>query len=369
MPSAHTAPAASHDRERAATFRCSCAGHVNLHTKRIVHNAARRFLPPRAPGSALWLVTGNLTGIAPVRLDFGGGWTDVPPYSDEQGGFVCNIAISRYVTARMAALPAGAPAESGDRALAEAAMRQAGVTGAQLVLSSDFPVGAGLGGSSAAGVAALGLLAAERGDTLEPAELAEASRRLEVEGLLVAGGRQDHYAAAFGGALALRFGDGVEVRRLPLSGAVVNALERRCIVAYTGRSRISAANITAVLDAYRRGEAVVVDALHRLRTLAELMAPALSEGDLDELGRLVDEHWSHQRRLHRAIPTPLIDEIIARARTAGALGGKALGASGGGCVLVIAPDDRVDHVRSAVGSLAELLSFSVDHEGFRVTEC
>ena len=79
-----------------------------------------------------------------------------------------------------------------------------------------------------------------------------------------------------------------------------------------------------------------------MKALARAMADELSDQDLDELGELVWEHWQHQRSLHPSIPTPLIDSILERARAAGARGGKALGASGGGCVLVIAGDDNVD---------------------------
>jgi D-glycero-alpha-D-manno-heptose-7-phosphate kinase len=93
------------------------------------------------------------------------------------------------------------------------------------------------------------------------------------------------------------------------------------------------------------------------------MAESLGAGDIDALAALVAEQWMHQRSLHPAIPTPLIDEIIARGTNAGAAGAKALGASGGGCVLLIARDGRSDEVRSAVAPLGELLSFTVDEYG------
>src|ERR1043165_4431171 len=98
-----------------------------------------------------------LIARAPTRLDFGGGWTDVPPYSDEEGGFVCNIALARYATVRGGAADPGAASidtpRAADTALAGAAVRRAGVRDVTVVVSSDFPLGAGLGGSSAAGVA------------------------------------------------------------------------------------------------------------------------------------------------------------------------------------------------------------------------
>jgi len=310
-----------------------------------------------------------ISARAPTRIDFGGGWTDVPPYSDEEGGFVCNVAITRHATVRIHEVAEAHASidtrRATDSALAEAAVKRAGIEGIGVEITSNFPLGAGLGGSSAAGVAVNGALAAWRGVSLDRAGLAEQSRAIEVEDLGVPGGRQDHYAAAFGGALGLTFGDGTRVRRLPLPATLKAALERRCIVAYTGQSRISGDTITAVLDAYRRRDPKVLHALHRMKALALAMADELCEQDLDALGALVWEHWQLQRSLHPSIPTPLIEEILERARAAGARGGKALGASGGGCVLVIAGDDNIEPVTEAVTSLApDLMTIEIDDEGF-----
>lgn len=309
---------------------------------------------------------------APTRIDFGGGWTDVPPYSDEMGGFVCNLAISRYATVTLTrgdASTAHAPDVSAvDRAIVEAASRRLGIRDAAISVYNDFPIGAGLGGSSAAGVATVAALTAVRGETLGCAAMAELSREIESADVGIAGGRQDHYAAAFGGALGLRFGGGeVTVDEIALDDATRREIERRCIIVYTGQSRISGDTIKAVIGAYREGVPRVLDALSRMREGAQAMARALSGGALDELAALVGEQWVYQRSLHPAIPTPRIDEIVAQASRAGAAGAKALGASGGGCVLVIAKADRVADVRAAVAPLGELLSFSIDKEG--ATQC
>ncbi|MFL5605100.1 MAG: hypothetical protein ACJ8AD_01520 [Gemmatimonadaceae bacterium] len=306
-----------------------------------------------------------LVARAPTRLDFGGGWTDVPPYADEAGGAVCNVAITRYATATVAL---GAPE---DRAittdpLVRAALRHAGMPGATATVTSDFPVGAGLGGSSAAGVALAGALAALRGLPLECTELAELSRRTEIDELGIAGGFQDHYAAAFGGALLLTFEGCVGVERLTLSDSTSEALARRGLLVYTGESRISASTITTVVDACRAHDPRVYGALARMKALARDMAAALRAGDLDALGTLVGEHWIHQRALHPSITTARIDAIMDAAVRAGALGAKALGASGGGCVLVIARDGREDELARALAPLGERLGFAVNHDGFEV---
>ncbi len=303
---------------------------------------------------------------APTRIDFGGGWTDVPPYSDEVGGFVCNLAIARYATVTLTrgSGPPHADMAAADRSIADAAMRRFRVHDSHITVQSDFPLGAGLGGSSAAGVAIVAALAAARGERMTPTALAELSRSVEMADLGIAGGRQDHYAAAFGGALGLRFSaSGVDVRHIRITAKLRSEIERRCMIVYTGQSRISGDTINAVLRDYQRGDAAVVAALARMRKLAESMAAALANGDLDTLASLVNEHWSHQRLLHPAIPTAHIDEIIARAYDAGALGAKALGASGGGCVLVMAQDRTVDAVRKEVSLLGELLPFRIDENG------
>ena len=150
---------------------------------------------------------------------------------------------------------------------------------------------------------------------------------------------------------------------IPLDAELRAELEQRCIVIYTGKSRISGETIDAVLGAYRNRESRVLAALDRMRATAESMAEALAARDVDALADLVAEQWRHQRSLHPAIPTPLIDEIIAQGAAAGAIGAKALGASGGGCVLLIAKRGMSDRVREAVTPLGELLPFSVAERG------
>jgi D-glycero-alpha-D-manno-heptose-7-phosphate kinase len=311
----------------------------------------------------------TFTFRAPTRIDFGGGWTDVPPYDVEQGGFVCNVAISRYATVRVSPLAeASATAKlvvqrDGDRALLAAVARRYGVRGARLTLTNDFPVAAGLGGSSAAGVAAIAAALKWRNETRSRSEIAEASRELEVLEMGIPGGRQDHYAAAYGGALGLHFRKWIGVEPITLSAKTMEELPRRCVVMYTGESRISANTITAVMGSYREESSAVRAALRRMRDLALDMVPALASGDLDTLGRLVGEQWTYQRSLDPAIPTPLIDRMIETAMKNGAVGCKALGASGGGCVLMIAAAGREDDVRAAVGGMGSEITYSVDISG------
>jgi D-glycero-alpha-D-manno-heptose-7-phosphate kinase len=313
-------------------------------------------------------VSREVVARAPTRIDLGGGWTDVPPYCDREGGFVCNVAITRYAVATLSAATDArtSSANAADAPLVRAVLKRAGINGLRVSIENDFPIGAGLGGSSAASAALLGGLAEWRGESWQPTTIAEEGRRIEVEELGVAGGRQDHYAATHGGALALTFTTRVAVRRIPLSAQLHNDLTSRTFLAYTGESRISGDTITAVLGAYEAGESRVVNALRRMRELAKDMATALERSDLDAVGELVKEHWVHQRSLHPSIPTPRIDEIVSRALNAGALGAKAMGASGGGCVLVIARSNNVEQIRDAVKPLGQILDFGVDEDALTI---
>ena len=287
----------------------------------------------------------------------------MPPYCEREGGFVCNVAIDRYATVSLT----DDRAPSDQTPLVLAAMKRAGVQ-ASVALRNDFPVGSGLGGSSAASAALFSALAEWRGMTWDRSELAELGRRVEVEDLGIAGGRQDHYAATFGGALALTFTSETTVRRLRLSDAARDELTARCLLIYTGESRISGETITAVLGAYERGDRGVTRALARMKELARSMAKSLERGDIDAVGEAVGEHWIHQRSLHPSIPTARIDEIVARARANGAVGAKALGASGGGSVLVIGRPERMAALDAALRGLGETMRFGLDTDGVAIVE-
>jgi D-glycero-alpha-D-manno-heptose-7-phosphate kinase len=213
----------------------------------------------------------------------------------------------------------------------------------------------------------LGALGEWRGQTMVREEIAEEGRRIEVEEMGIAGGRQDHYAATHGGALALTFTDTVSVRRIPIVSAARDELLERSTLIYTGASRVSGDTITAVLAGYQAGEQRVVRALARMRELAREMAVSLERGDIDGVGELLSAHWGHQRALHPSISTARIDEIVARARKAGAVGAKAMGASGGGCVYIVARAGQTPRVRDAIGTLGQILDFDFDDRGLTVS--
>lgn len=306
-----------------------------------------------------------LYASAPTRIDFGGGWTDVPPFPQERGGYVCNMAIEQraYVTLE----------DRGDRyvppsadPLIAAHLRTAGNPAVKLSVVSDFPVGAGLGGSSAASVAMAAALAAHKGRAPDPQSLAELSRLVEVEELGIAGGRQDHYAAAIGGALGLAFTDRVRVERIAIPETMRVQMEQRMALVYTGVSRLSADTINVVLREYRQRVPRVVTALERMAVLAKQMGDALRGGRLDTLAGLVDEHWRFQRSLHPTITTPRIEALEAAVRRQGGRGVKALGASGGGCVILFDCPDVNAVVASMGPPLAKVIPWRLAQQGVLV---
>jgi D-glycero-alpha-D-manno-heptose-7-phosphate kinase len=302
---------------------------------------------------------------APARLDFAGGWTDVPPFSEVEGGAVVNAAISLRVRAQYQAGGNGilVRAEDLDQAarittaadltpgggldLHKAALRMFPVGPGTLRTRSDVPPGSGLGSSGALDVALVALLAAVRGDGLAPEEIASHAWQLEAVEAGIAGGRQDQYAAALGGFHRLTFrGDTVGVERLELDPAFLRELERRLVICYTGRSRVSGDTISRVMGGYAAGDPGITSALRELADLAGRMAAALSSADLAETGRLLSANWRAQQRLDRHMATEEMRRLEALTAEAGVLGGKAAGAGAGGCMFFLAGDD-VDAARRA----------------------
>ena len=304
---------------------------------------------------------------APTRLDLGGGWTDVPPICSNDYGAVTAIAIERHATVTLEAI-VGPSNDLTMEPLARAALRRAGLHQVHATINSNFPLGAGLGGSSAAGVALQAAIAAWRGEFVDPMELVARARVVETTDLKVTGGWQDYCAAAYGGPLAMRFGpDRPTVRPLVVADTTLAAFERRAVLVYTGESRISSRTITGVLSAWREGRGDVRANLLHMRDLAEQMELALVRGNLDELSDLMRAHWERQRALREDITTDRIDALISQAAAVGATGYKALGASGGGCVLLLAPEDRVESVRRTAAGLGEVLPYTVARTGVQIT--
>ncbi len=322
---------------------------------------------------------------APVRLDFAGGWTDVPPFSTREGGVVVGAAIQLRAEAevvpggrglRLVAEDLGQTVElAGHEELAtdcglpllRAALRLAPPSGPlTLRTHSAAPAGSGLGSSGAIDVALVAALAAAHGAAPTPREIADAACRLEAEEAKIPGGRQDQFVAAYGGFTLLRFRD-PEVDVVPLrpSDAFTAELARRTILCYTGASRFSGSTIARVMQGYERGEPGIVGALQSLRCLAEQMVDALQREDLARVGALMADNWREQQSLDAGMCTPVMAQLDAALGNAGALGGKAAGSGAGGCMFFIAGDDVAAARRAAAEAGAQLLPVEWSWDGVR----
>ncbi len=322
---------------------------------------------------------------APVRIDFAGGWSDVPEFADTEGGAVANAAITLYAHVeclaggngyRIHATDIGervflrSPAEvlyDGTLDLHKAALNMLPVLGGvEILTSSDVPAGSGLGASGSLDVALLQALALCREEEYEATELAELGFLLETAELKLAGGRQDQYGAALGGFNALSFGvgGGVEAHPMSVTPEAAADLANHLLIVYSGQSHFSSQTHDRVWQAYREDRGGMGEAIRAMRDLVDPVTGAVESGDWRELARLIDENWTQQQRLDATISTEATRSIEAAVRDAGAWGLKATGAGAGGCLVVAGPSDRRADIGAAAAAVGgRLLDWSFDFEG------
>ncbi len=294
-------------------------------------------------------------GRAPLRIDFGGGWTDVPIYARAEGGAVLNAAITQYVRGVIA------------RPNLKGVLRRLRGHGSYVSYSLDVPVGAGLGASAAQTVLWVALVRTAIANVSDRREIAEMACQVGAS-LGIVGGKQDEYASALGGINYYTFGDTVGAERLELPAAFVQELRSQLVLVYSGQSRISGSVHQYVWDRYCQGEPSTVRALAALKQLASAMKAALLARDLDTFASLLNDNWTHQKALHPSVNTPLLDDIFDFASCNGAQGGKACGAGGGGCLLFLAAPGQTERLRVALRSRKlQLIDFDFDTYGVYVT--
>lgn len=316
-------------------------------------------------------MTGNVfRASAPVRLDFAGGWTDVAPFPVRERGVVVNAAIElrahaevrlggdRYLLhsedlgqSEELGGP-GALAAGGGLDLLKAALRRSELGYCALHTRSDAPPGSGLGSSGALDVALTAALDAARGVHRAPRELAEEAFFLESVDAALPGGRQDQYAAAFGGFHKFTFERGtVTVEPLEIDPGFAAELARRTVICYTGVSRVSSRTIERVTGAYERGDANVTAALRAMVDLAEEMAEALEASALRRVAHLLGDNWLEQQRLDAAMRTAGMAGLETTMAHAGSHGGKAAGAGAGGSMFFVVEDpDRASRAAGEAGA-------------------
>jgi len=307
---------------------------------------------------------------SPLRITLGGGGTDRPSFVREHGGFCLTAAIDKYVYVsalrpflpgvylKYSELEHGVPRVSDVRhPIFREVLKHFNVEPQiELTALADIPAGTGLGSSSSFTTALIKALAVHERRMLSPAALAELACTIEIDRLGAPIGKQDQYAAAFGGVCSLQFSpDGsVDADAVPMSACAMHTLEDGLLLFYTGLTR----SANAVLS-----KPSADMNLTRVKELGLRSRDALVAGNIYEFGRLMHLHWSEKQA--RGLSTPEIDHWYHEAMAHGAIGGKLVGAGGGGCLLFYTEDPKELRYGMAQLGLPEV-RFRFDFEGTRV---
>ena len=282
---------------------------------------------------------------APVRFSLGGGGTDLPSYANEHGGFLVAAAIERYIfvaanrrfydTIRLAYSKTETveSVEQIEHRIFRETLRYSGVTkGIELVTVADVPSNSGLGSSGAFTVALLNALHAYNRNFVSTEQLAREACEIEIDILKEPIGKQDQYIAAYGGITAFTFNkDGtVLAEKVDVSPDVVDELESNLTIFYSGIERSASSVLQQQGTQIKANKDDAVQRMHRIKALGYETRDLLLKGDIDRYGEMLHEHWNNKRKLAASMTDPVIDEHYEAARKAGAIGGKLMGAGGGG---------------------------------------
>ncbi len=328
---------------------------------------------------------------APLRISFGGGGTDVPPFADEQGGLALNATVNKYayVTLRpnhdktvslfSAAYNITAKYNIEDplpydgtldlvKAVINRVFKENGSHGFEFFIHNDAPPGSGLGGSSAMVVALVGVFREWLRAPWTNYDTANMAFQIERVDMGLLGGKQDQYAAAFGGFNFIEFQrDIVVVNPLRIKRATINELEHNLLLCYTGTTRTTDGIIETQVRNYQEKKAEATSAMYNLKYLTMEMKKHLLTDHLTEFGALLHEAWINKAKMASKISNARIDEMYETARKAGALGGKISGAGGGGYMFFYCANDTKYRVAEALEKLgAQAVDFAFDLEGMQV---
>jgi D-glycero-alpha-D-manno-heptose-7-phosphate kinase len=312
----------------------------------------------------------------PYRVSFAGGGTDLPAFYRQDYGAVLSTTIEHhmYVTIHRRFEPSirvsysrtelASTLDDVQHELVRESMRLVEVDEPlEITTIGDVPAGTGMGSSSSLTIGLLNALYAYRHRVVGPDVLASQACTIEIERLSKPIGRQDQYAAAFGGLNYIRFNsdNSVDVSPVPCRAEILRELEDRSLLLYTGQTR----DANEILENQSSGTASRLDVLRQMRDLAERMRDQLTgDGDLDRFAALLHEGWELKRSLGFGISNEQINEWYEAARKAGAVGGKLLGAGGGGFLYLIAPPWRHRAIREALKRPQEL-PFRISRHGSR----
>ena len=319
---------------------------------------------------------------APLRIPLGGGGTDLPSYYREHGGFLIAGAIDKYVYMLVHTVfqqryrlkysqleEVDDVREIRHPILRETLARHWHGNPLEIASIADVPAGTGMGSSGAFTVCLIKALAHARATSIAPGALAEAASDIEINVLGETVGKQDPYVAAYGGVCAYTFHpDGmVDVEPLELPANTLRCMRDQLLLFYTGETRSASAILAEQDRRSREHDQVMIDNLHRTKAMGYESRDLLVKGDLEGYAALLDAHWQHKRRRSSGITSERIDRLYAVARESGVLGGKLIGAGGGGFLLVYAP--RPESTRLAMGAEgATELPFAFEFSGATASE-
>ena len=296
-----------------------------------------------------------IRSIVPLRVSFCGGGTDVSPYVEEFGGAVLSCTINKYSYATLAPNQTRdiniqsldfdtfvrykfdeEVSYEGKLGLVKAVIQEMKApSGMDIYLHSDAPPGSGLGSSSAVAVAMVGVMKEYLQQCLTSYEIAELAYDIERNRLGIKGGRQDQYATCFGGFNLIEFRkDSTVVNPLRIRSSTSRELQYHLMLCYTGQTRLSAGIISHQIDLYVQKNAETLDAMKEMKEVTLRMKNALLQERLAEFGELLDYSGVLKKRMNPRVTNDRIDEMYEVARKHGAIGGKLLGAGGGGYLLL-----------------------------------
>jgi D-glycero-alpha-D-manno-heptose-7-phosphate kinase len=318
---------------------------------------------------------------SPLRISLGGGGTDLPSYSREHGGFLVAAAIDKYVyinvhrrfadgfLLKYSHLEEAATIDEIKHPIIREALRLAGVQERNLEITSmaDIPAGTGLGSSGSFTTALLKALHALRKNLVHPAELAKQACHIELEKLREPIGKQDQYIAAYGGITCFKFvPDGrVEAWPLKISEETLYNLEDNLLLFFTGYARSASKILKEQDDKSKQADNAMMENLDFVKELGQQSQAALESDNLPEFARLMDVHWQRKKERSQSMSNPDINAWYDCAMANGALGGKIIGAGGGGFLMFYAKEKaRLRHAMRERG-LKEV-RFRFDFEGTKI---
>jgi len=318
---------------------------------------------------------------SPLRITLGGGGTDLPSYYRRHGGFLIAAAIDKYVyvTAmrpfvegiflKYSRLEHVNAIDDVEHPIIREAIRMLGFRTPQIEITTlaDIPAGTGLGSSGSFSTALLKALYAHRRRLIHPGDLAELACEIEIARLGEPVGKQDQYIASYGGVTCFTFhpDDTVDARPLALSMEALFNLEDNLLLFFTGFSRGAGSILEDQNARTEREDEDMLRNLHYVKDLGVRSLHALEKGDGPAFGELMHEHWEHKKRRSAGMSNPQIDEWYELGRNSGAIGGKLVGAGGGGFLLFYSEDHRRLRAAMARARLEEV-RFRFDFEGTKV---